>query len=118
MTSLKQIAALLAAGVVCLVFAAEPLGAQQRREILHTPWGEVLDFAPGGAWRPLARRIADYRRALLSAGRIQELNAPMRLRSPAAGTAAAVSGTLQVPAVLFRFLDVGTAAGNDSSVYR
>lgn len=94
------------------------LEAQQRREIHRTPWGRVLDFAPDGVWRKQAASVAAYRRALLAQGRLELLNLPLRAPSLAAGSPAVVSGIYRVPAVLFRFKDVGTAAAFDTSIYR
>jgi immune inhibitor A len=97
--------------------------AQQpaRRELLRTPEGVVLDFHPDGVWRVKARRVAEQRRRLLSARDYPALNAPAILGAAAApvqGAQAAVTGTLRVPTILFRFQDVGTGAAYDSSEYR
>ncbi|MBI4421273.1 MAG: M6 family metalloprotease domain-containing protein [Gemmatimonadetes bacterium] len=107
--------ALAAAGALMVPGSA---AAQQkvRAEILRTPSGEVLDFHPDGAWRKQARRVSDYRRALLARGDFAGLNAPV-----AAGVAspspAAVSGTKKVPAILFRFFDAGTGSTNPPADY-
>ncbi len=90
----------------------------QRREVYRTPWGKVLDFAPDGVWRKQAAAVASYRRALLARGQFEALNGPMGSPSLALRSPAVVSGVYAVPAILFRFKDVGTAAGFDTSTYR
>src|SRR5438094_1394098 len=74
-----------------------------------TPRREVpgLDFRPDGVWRKQAAAVRAVRARLLSQGRFSELNAPLAAGTPAP-SAAAVSGTLSVPAVLFTY--AGTSA--------
>jgi len=69
-----------------------------------TPRREVpgLDFRPDGVWRKQAAAVRAVRARLLSQGRFSELNAPLAAGTPAP-SAAAVSGTLSVPAVLFTY---------------
>src|SRR5258707_862264 len=47
------------------VFAprARPQVRQIRKEILRTPWGQSLDFAPDGGWRKLGREVSATRQA-------------------------------------------------------
>jgi len=92
-----------------------------RREMVRTPEGIELDFHPDGVWRKRARDVAAERARLLGGRNYQALNAPLALGAagvPAAVTLAAVSGTLRVPTVLFRFQDNGTGAAYDSALYR
>lgn len=80
-------------------------GAAQGR--MHPRW-EIpgFDFAPDGVWRARARRIAQVRAGLLSQRAFGRLNQAIGLA--AAGpvpSATAVTGVLQVPAILMRFAD-------------
>lgn len=60
-----------------------------------------FDFRPNGVWRPKARAVSQVRANLLAQGDIEALNAPMRTgRAP---SAAAVTGVLRVPVVIFSF---------------
>src|SRR5256886_4445222 len=74
-----------------------------------TPRREVpgLDFRPDGVWRKQAAAVRATRARLFSQGRFSELNAPLAAGA-SAPSAAAVSGTLSVPAVLFTY--AGTSA--------
>ena len=74
-----------------------------------TPRREVpgLDFRPDGVWRKQAAAVRAARARLFSQGRFSELNAPLAAGA-SAPSAAAVSGTLSVPAVLFTY--AGTSA--------
>ena len=95
-------------------------GAQEQRpagEVRVTPWGRVLDFSADGGWRTRARRVAQVRSQLVAGRDFTRLNAAVAAGAPFPA-AAAVSGTLRVPAVMFQFPDRGTGAGNDTSVYR
>jgi M6 family metalloprotease-like protein len=83
----------------------------------HPRW-EIpgFDFAPDGVWRARARRVAQARAALLSQGAFSRLNqalAPSVLAPTLAPPA--VTGVLQVPAILMRFAD--TPAPFDSASY-
>ena len=71
-----------------------------------------LDFRKDGVWRRDARAVRALRRRLLSARNFGALNAPMAIgggAAPAGGTPlrsnVAVSGVLQVPAILIKFKD-------------
>ena len=117
MTSLKQIVALLAAGMVCLATVSVPLAAQQRRvEQLYTADGIRLDFPPDGVWRVKARRVSDARARLLSQGRFAELNAPAIAGSPLPAPTA-VTGTLFMPTILVGFSNTNTASLPDTADY-
>jgi M6 family metalloprotease-like protein len=86
------------------------------REILRTPFGRVLDYAPDGGWRTLARKVSAYRHNLLARGNFAALNAPM-----AAGPApspAAITGTKKIPVIMFRFSNVGTGVSNPPADYQ
>ncbi len=119
----------LAAFITLVSVAPRGLSSQQppyRREILIAPNGEVLDFAPDGGWRNMARRVADNRRRLVWRRDFQTLNAPSVALSGAAAAACnpgvVVCGTEKIPAILFRFSDVGTgpnlpAGAGDTSKY-
>lgn len=102
-----------------LAIATVPAAAQQRG--LNPRW-EIpgFEFSPNGAFRKWARRVAAYRAQLLAGRQFRALNAPLATAGPAAPlpAAAAVSGTLQIPAVLFQFKG-GTlpTTGRDTSDY-
>ncbi len=87
----------------------------------HPRW-EIsgFDFDPDGVWRVRARRVSEHRRALLARGDFGGLNAPLAARvgviDPA--TAAAVAGTIRVPALLFSYQGVDSALFmRDPAVY-
>jgi M6 family metalloprotease-like protein len=109
-----------AAVVAGLLGAVQPatLAGQvpYQRELTVTPFGAVLDFHPDGAWRRRARAIAARRAALRAAGNFPALNAALRAGPPP--SPAALTGIERVPAVLFRYQDVGTGAAHDSSAFR
>lgn len=100
----------LAIGLLALL--ASSLPAQAGREIHRTPWGLELDFHADGAWRVRARRVAESRARLVAQGDFAALNAQALV-----GTTT-VSGVLSVPAVLFRFHDMGTASGRPAPEYQ
>jgi M6 family metalloprotease-like protein len=58
-----------------------------------------LDFRPDGAWRKEAARVAQTRRALMAAGNVSALNAPMAFAQTS------ISGTYQVPVLPIDFPD-------------
>lgn len=66
------------------------------------PW---LDINPNGGWRVRARAVAATRARLLGQRNFQSLNAPA---AAGAVSATAVTGTLRVPVVMFRFKDTPT----------
>jgi M6 family metalloprotease-like protein len=73
---------------------------------MHPRW-EIpgFDFAPDGVWRGRARRIAQVRAALLSERAFGRLNQAIRLAAGPGPSSSAVTGVLQVPAILMRFAD-------------
>src|SRR5438093_1092270 len=100
-------------GVSALLCALLPQAsaAQDRR---HPRW-EIpgFDFRKDGVWRVRARAVRATRARLRAAGRFGELNAsaavaggaaPLR-QAGAEASATVVSGTLKVPAILFRYKD-------------
>src|SRR6266550_4688500 len=100
-------------GVSALLCALLPRAsaAQDRR---HPRW-EIpgFDFRKDGVWRVRARAVRATRARLRAAGRFGELNAsaavaggaaPLR-QAGAEASATVVSGTLKVPAILFRYKD-------------
>lgn len=115
MTTVKRLAH-LGFAVAVIGFPAAPLAAQDR---LH-PRREVpgFDFRPNGAFRSWARRVRTQRTALLARGDFRSLNAALTAGAPAASPAA-VSGTLQIPAVLFTFNDtpLPLPPGRDTGSY-
>src|SRR2546425_5423029 len=96
----------LLAVVFAVLLGAPAVAVAQERA---TPRREVpgLDFRPDGVWRKQTAAVRAVRARLLSQGRFSELNAPLAAGAPAP-SAAAVSGTLSVPAVLFTY--AGTSA--------
>ncbi len=83
--------------------ALVPVAAAAQSEF-HPRW-EIpgFDFRQDGAWRVRARQVSALRRQLLSQGRIGMLNAPMLVQGGPAPSAAAVTGTVTVPALLFSY---------------
>jgi M6 family metalloprotease-like protein len=71
-----------------------------------------FDFRPDGVWRTKARAVAATRARLLAAGQFRALNAPTGLQP----SATALTGVLNVPAVVFRFKD-SPAPGFTSADY-
>jgi M6 family metalloprotease-like protein len=79
---------------------------------VHPRWEATgHDFRPDGVWRRRGREVSRTRRDLLALGRFSELNAPLSgaVRIDGALTAAALSGTLTVPAVLFSYPGIDSA---------
>ncbi|MGH7538227.1 MAG: M6 family metalloprotease domain-containing protein [Gemmatimonadales bacterium] len=75
------------------------------------PW---LDITPNGGWRVKARAVAAARARLLARGDFAALNAP----SPAGPAATAVTGVLNVPAIMFRYQNSPPAQySRDTSQY-
>ncbi|MCH7875750.1 MAG: M6 family metalloprotease domain-containing protein [Gemmatimonadetes bacterium] len=109
-----------AALVVLAVAAFTQAAVGQRperplRELRVTPFGVVLDFHRDGAWRVRARRVVGQRAALRAARDFAGLNAAVS--GVPAGVLAAVVGTMHVPAILFRYQDIGFGASRDTSEY-
>ena len=110
--------------VHCLVsLAAVPAAAQQgpprvRREI------PGFDFRKDGVWRRQARAVRALRHRLLARRNFPALNAPLAggagaPLSPGAPLAsnAAVSGVVNIPAILFKFKDTPAAALRNVTQY-
>jgi M6 family metalloprotease-like protein len=87
------------------VFVAPRTVAAQAR--VHPRW-EIpgFDISKNNIWRIRAQRVRAIRAAMLSAGQFDAMNTPLRTGtvSPSAPLAA-VSGTMHVPAIMFRFKD-------------
>jgi M6 family metalloprotease-like protein len=84
-----------------------PRGAGAQEPQLVRNWelrGPQFDFRPDGVWRRKVRAIAAARAAALSRGQFDLLNAPVRLGAPLP-SAYAVTGFLDVPAILIRYAD-------------
>ncbi|MEK7668462.1 MAG: M6 family metalloprotease domain-containing protein [Gemmatimonadota bacterium] len=109
-------AVLFGTAIGLVVLVAGPAGAQQpefsRRWELR---GSQFDFSQDGVWRRRARAVAEQRAAALGRGDFALLNAPRRLTGPVP-SAMAISGTLKVPAILFRFANP-PASQIDSAQY-
>src|SRR6266576_209282 len=102
-------------GVTALLcsFVARTSAAQDQR---HPRW-EIpgFDFRKDGVWRTKARAVRAMRARLRAAGRFAELNASataarggVKLSQTGQASATAVTGTLNVPAILIRFKDSPT----------
>jgi M6 family metalloprotease-like protein len=72
------------------------------------PRGPQFDFRPDGVWRRKVRAIAAARAAALAAGRFDLLNAPVQSAAPQP-SAYAVTGFLNVPAILLKYHDTPDA---------
>lgn len=107
------------AGVVGLTLAVpcEPAFAQGLAQSERPPRWEVagFDFRRDGGWRPRARRVAGQRAVLRRQGSMASLNAP--LAAGQAPSAAAVTGTMRVPALLFAYQETSPADMRDSAQY-
>ena len=92
-------------GVAALAFCASPAGAQRRQ---RTRW-EIpeFDFRRDGAWRAKARGVAAERGRLVRLGEVAQLNA----------SAAAVTGVMSVPLILFDYQDTDPSVVRDTSEY-
>lgn len=100
-------------GVAALPLLASPAGAQSR---LHPRWQiPGLDFRRDGGWRVKARAVAAERARLMSRGDFTRLNTA--LVSGPSGSAAAVSGVMRVPLVLFDYQDTDPSVIRDTSQY-
>ncbi len=99
----------------CLAGVPAHLLAQER--VAQGRERRGLDFSPAGVWRARSRAVARERASLLARGDVRSLNAAVGARAPQASAQAAVSGTLRVPLVLFRFRDSDLGALRDTSQY-
>jgi immune inhibitor A len=75
-----------------------------------------FDFRKDGVWRRQARAVRALRKRFLSRRNFGALNAPMA-GGPSLASAAAVSGVLKVPALLFRFKDTPGAQLRNTTQY-
>jgi len=103
---------------VAVIVAAPPFAPQLRaqepiRRLVEVPG---FDFRPDGVWRVKARQVARARAAALARGDLAALNAPSLLRAPAPSPMA-VSGTLTMPVILFRFHDTDGRTTRDTAQY-
>jgi M6 family metalloprotease-like protein len=89
-----------------LVWGA-PFKARAQEPRRPRPEAPGRDFRPDGVWRTQARAVRATRARLLAQRQFGALNAPLAAGVPTP-SAAAVSGTLTVPAVLFTY--AGTTA--------
>jgi M6 family metalloprotease-like protein len=97
------------AALLAVALLAEPAAGQGR---LHPRWETAgRDFRPDGVWRRRARAVTRERHRLLAEGATAELNAPLEgaALAASASAAAAVGGTLAVPAILFSYPGVDSA---------
>lgn len=80
-------------------------GAAAAQARFHPRWEATgRDFRPDGVWRSRARHVTRARLRLLARGDYAALNAPVAGAALIGGaTAAALGGTLAVPAVLFSY---------------
>src|SRR5512140_3270330 len=91
---------LTGAAVALAGFTPRGASAQQLRMVRDwEPRGPQFDFSPDGVWRRRVRAVAAARAAALAGGRFDLLNAPRRMAAPQP-SAYAVSGVLNVPAIL------------------
>ena len=97
--------------IVTLLAARAAFAQDVRREL------PGFDFTPDGVWRVKARQVRALREQLLSRGDFGRLNAPAALYAPTPGAAAAVSGVLRAPLILFRFRDTDTTTQRDTAQY-
>ena len=83
---------------------------------LHPRW-EIpgFDFSKDGVWRKRARQVAARRAAMLARRQFAALNAPLAARAPNP-SAPAISGTLRVPVILFKYAD-SPAPAFDTAAY-
>src|SRR5256712_31177 len=108
---------LVLVAVVCALSLPGATGAQQapppriRREI------KGLDFRKDGVWRRQARAVRALRAKLLSRRSFGALNAPMAVVGAPLASGTAVSGVLQVPAILFKFRDTPGAQLRTTTQY-
>lgn len=107
---------LLACAAACVAAAAPAQGRPSARPRRPAPRWEVpgLDITPNGGWRVKARAVAAARARLLARRDFTSLNAAPT--GPAAVNA--VTGTLRVPVVMFRYQDSpSTQFARDTAQY-
>ena len=101
------------AGLAALpLLVAPPSAAAQSG--FHRRW-EIpgLDFRKNGAWRVRAQRVAELRRQLITRARVAALSGP----GVPALSAAGVTGTMVVPAVLISYQGIDAQFMRDTSQY-
>ena len=106
-------------GLVVGLGAYAARGAAAQQPTLYRRWelrGPRFDFRPDGVWRKRARDVVRARALALARGDFRALNAPVQAAAPLP-SAYAVTGTLNVPALLMRYADTPTAALNDTTAY-
>ena len=108
---------LVGTAVGLTALAVRPAAAQQPQ--LHRRWelrGPQFDFRPDGVWRKRVREVVRARELALARGDFRALNAPVHAGAPLP-SALAVTGTLNVPALLMRYADTPTGGLNDATTY-
>ncbi len=110
------VAAVVAAGLAAP--AARALAQEPERLVRN--WelnGTRYDFSRDGVWRKRARDVAAARAAALARGDFRILNAPVQAAGPQPSPYA-ITGVLNVPALLLRFADTDTTKLlGDSTLY-
>src|SRR6267378_268644 len=109
--SLVLVAVLTALTVPAVTRAQQAPPPRVRREI------SGFDFRKDGVWRRQARAVRAVRARLLSRRNFGALNAPMAAAGAPLASSAAVSGVLQVPAILFKFKDTPAAELRTTTQY-
>ena len=104
--------------VLALVGVAAPPAGASAQQGPSTVRREIpgLDFRKDGVWRRQARAVRALRNRLLARRNFGALNGPMAI-GPALASAAAVSGVLRVPAILFKFKDTPAGQLRTSTQY-
>jgi M6 family metalloprotease-like protein len=102
----------LIAGLAALPLLAAPSSAAAQSGF-HPRW-EIpgFDFRKNGAWRVRAQRVADLRRQLIAQARVSALSPGVPALS-----AAGVTGTMFVPALLFSYQGIDPSFMRDTSQY-
>ena len=101
---------LVVAGTLAAVAALTPTGAAAQADRPVRNWelrGARFDFRPDGVWRKKVRAVAAARAAALARRDFRVLNAPVQAGGPYPSPYA-VTGTLNVPAILLRYKDTDT----------
>jgi M6 family metalloprotease-like protein len=85
------------------LLAVPSIDAQSTSDSRRAPQWEPpgFDISSNGGWRVKARRVAAARARLLAQRNFAALNAP----TPAGAAASIVTGTLRVPAIMFKYQD-------------
>ena len=109
---------LAGAGVALAGLAPRGAAAQEPQMVRNwEPRGPQFDFRPDGVWRRKVRAIAAARAEALARGRFDLLNAPVQMAAPQP-SAYAVTGFLNVPAILIRYADTpDTIILGDTTAY-